>query len=67
MQRIIISFVFLGIVVLAIIGSLFIFELRTSEQALDLLLKSEGVLFLLAVCYVAVTLMLGSVKDNSPD
>ena len=66
MRIIVISFLFLGIFVLAIVGSLYIFEVQDAEQALELLMKAEGVLLLLGICSVAVSLLLGAKKD-SPD
>jgi len=66
MRTIVISFLFLGIIVLAIIGSLYIFEVRDGEQALELFLKAEGTLLLLGGCSVAVSLLLGA-KKKSPD
>ena len=64
MRKIVISFLLLGIIVLAIIGSLFIFEVRTGEQAFELLLKAEGALLLLGVCSVAVSLLIGGTKED---
>jgi hypothetical protein len=66
MRIIVISFLFLGIFVLAIVGCLYIFEIQNAEQALELLMKAEGTLLLLGVCSVAVSLLLGAKRD-SPD
>jgi len=64
MRTIVISFLLLGIIVLACIGSLYIFEVRNAEQALDLLLKTEGALLLLGICSAAVSLLLGGGKED---
>ena len=67
MRKIIISFLFLGIIVFAVIGSLYIFDVRTGEQALELFLKTEGALLLLGGCSVAISLLLAGAKKNSED
>jgi hypothetical protein len=64
MRTIVISFLLLGIIVLAIIGSLYIFEVRNADQALDLLMKTEGALLLLGICSAAVSLLLGGGKED---
>lgn len=66
MRIIVISFLFLGVFVLAIVGCLYIFEIQNAEQALELLMKAEGTLLLLGICSAAVSLLLGAKKD-SPD
>jgi len=66
MRTIVISFLFLGIFVLAIVGCLYIFEIQNADQALELLMKAEGTLLLLGICSAAVSLLLGAKKD-SPD
>jgi hypothetical protein len=65
MRNIVALFLVLGIVCLAIIGSLYIFELRTADQALDLLMKTEGAIFLLGACVVAVGLLTGGKKGST--
>jgi hypothetical protein len=67
MRNIVIAFLLLGIVGLAIIGCLYIFDLRTGEQALELLLKTEGALLLLGACSFGVSLLLGGANNKSPD
>ncbi len=64
MRTIVISFLLLGIIVLAIVGCLVIFDVRTGEQAFELLLKMEGALLLLGVCSVAVAVLLGGGKED---
>ena len=64
MRTIIISFLLLAIIVLAVIGSLYIFEVRTAEQSFELLLKMEGALLLLGVCSAAVSVLLGGGKED---
>ena len=65
MRNIIVSFLFLAIVAFAIIGSMYIFEARTADQALELLLKTEGVILLLAGCSIAISLLLSGGKKDS--
>ena len=65
MRPIIILYLFLAIVAFAVIGSLYIFDVRTGEEALELLLKTEGALLLLAGCSAAVSIMMSSQKNKS--
>jgi len=53
--------------VLAIIGTLYIFELRDADQSLDMLLKVEGGILLLFVCSAAISMLVGSVKKDSQE
>jgi len=64
MRPIIILYLFLAIVAFAIIGALYIFEVRTGEEALELLLKTEGALLLLGGCAFAVSMLLSSTKNK---
>jgi hypothetical protein len=50
MKSIIIVFSFLAILGLAIIGCLFIFEVRNAQQSMQLLLKFAGAILLLGGC-----------------
>jgi len=65
MRNIIILFSFLAIIGLAIIGSLYIFEVRTADQALELLLKTEGAILLLGGCSAAISLLLAGANKKS--
>jgi len=67
MRNIIVIFLLLAIVAFAVIGSMYIFEARTGEQALELLLKTEGVILLLGGCSAAISLLLAGGKKNSQD
>jgi hypothetical protein len=67
MRNIIILFSFLAIIGIAAAGILYIFEWRTWEQTLDLLLKTEGVILLLAICSAAISLLLGSTNKQTRD
>jgi len=67
MRNIIVTFLFLAIIAIAVIGSMYIFEARTGEQALELLVKTGGVLLLLGGCSVAISLLLTGGKKNSQD
>jgi hypothetical protein len=59
MRKLMILFLSLGVIVLAIIGTLYIFELRDADQSLDMLMKLEGGILLLAVCSAAISLLVG--------
>lgn len=67
MKTIVILFLFLGILGVAIIGCLYIFEMRTAEQALDLLLKTEGALLLLAICSALTSVLIRSASRKRQD
>ena len=67
MRNIIVISLFLAIVAFAVIGSMYIFEARTGEQALELLLKTGGVILLLGGCSAAISLLLAGGKKNSQD
>ncbi len=67
MRNIVVIFLFLAILVLAAIGCLYIFDVRTGEEALELLLKTEGALLLLGACSIAVSFLVSSTKKNSQD
>ena len=67
MRNIIVTFSLLAIIVFAVIGSLYIFEVRSSEEALELLLKMEGALLLLGVCSVAVAMLVSGSKEKIQD
>jgi hypothetical protein len=67
MRNIIVISLFLAIVAFAVIGSMYIFEARTGEQALELLLKTGGVILLLGGCSAAISLLLSGGKKNSQD
>ena len=64
MRKMMILFLSLGVIVLAIIGTLYIFELRDADQSLDMLMKLEGGILLLAVCSAAISLLVGSSKKD---
>jgi ABC-type Fe3+-siderophore transport system permease subunit len=64
MRTIIILFSFLAILGLAVIGCLFIFEVRNAEQSLDLLLKVEGAILLLAGCSALISTLLAGANKN---
>lgn len=67
MRTIIVSFSFLAIGAVAIIGSMYIFEVRNGQQAMELLLKTEGVILLLGACSAAVYFLLAGGKKKSQD
>ena len=67
MRNLMILFLTLGVIVLAIIGTLYIFELRTADQSMEMLMKAEGGILLLAVCSAAISLLVGSAKKDSQE
>jgi len=67
MRTIIVSFLLIGIFAVAIIGSMYIFELSSGEQALRMLLKTGGALLLLGGCSVAVSLLLAASRKDSQE
>ena len=67
MKKLIVLFLSLGVIVLAIIGSLYIFEIGTADQSLDMLVKIEGGILLLAVCSAAISMLVGSAKKDSQE
>jgi hypothetical protein len=44
---------------------LYIFEVRTGEEALELLLKTEGALFLLGACSIGISALVAGANKNS--
>jgi len=67
MQKIIVLFGALTVIAIAIIGSLYIFELRTGDEALMLLAKSVGAIVLLGGCSVAISMLVAGASKNSQD
>jgi len=62
-----ILFLSLGVIVLAIIGTLYIFELRDADQSLEMLLKVEGGILLLFVCSAAISMLVSGGKKDSQE
>jgi len=62
MRSILIIFLFLAILCFAVIGTLYIFEVRTGDEALELLMKTEGVIFFLGGCSALVSTLLRRAK-----
>jgi len=58
---------FLAIIGFAAIGSMYIFEVRTGEEALELLLKTEGALLLFGGCAGAISFLLARTMKSAPD
>jgi hypothetical protein len=67
MRPMLILFLFLAIVGFAAIGSLYIFDVKTGEEALELLLKTEGAIALLGGCAFAISLLTGTVNKKSKE
>jgi hypothetical protein len=67
MKSIIIVFLFLAILGLAVIGCLFIFEVRNAQQSMELLLKFEGAILLLGGCSALVAALLAKTGTNQTD
>ena len=67
MRYTVILFLTLAIIGFAVIGSLYIFEARTGEQALELLLKTEGAILLLGACSIGISLLVAGANKNSQD
>ena len=67
MQKIIVLFGALAVIAVAITGSLYIFELRTGDEALLLLAKSVGAIVLLGGCSVAISMLVAGASRNSQD
>ena len=67
MKKLIVLFLSLGVIVLAIIGSLYIFDLRTADQSLEMLMMIEGGILLLAVCSAAISILVSSVKKDAQE
>jgi ABC-type transport system involved in multi-copper enzyme maturation permease subunit len=67
MKKIMVLFLSLGVIVLALIGTLYIFEFIDAEQSVDMLVKVEGGILLLAVCSAAISLLVGSTKKDSQE
>jgi len=65
MRNIIILFLFLAIIGFAVIGSLYIFEVKTGQEAFELLLKTEGAILLLGGCSAVISLLVGGASKNS--
>jgi hypothetical protein len=67
MRKLAILFLSLGVIVLAIVGTLYIFELRDADQSLEMLLKVEGGILLLFVCSVAISMLVGDANKDSQE
>jgi ABC-type transport system involved in multi-copper enzyme maturation permease subunit len=67
MKKLIVLFLSLGVIVLAIIGTLYIFDFRTADQSLEMLVQIEGGILLLAVCSAAISLLVGIAKKDSQE
>ncbi len=67
MRPLIILFSFLAIIAFAAIGSLYIFDVKTGDEALELLLQTEGAILLFGVCAFAVSVLTRSANRGSQD
>ena len=67
MKKMMVLFLSLGVIVLALIGTLYIFEFIDADQSVDMLVKVEGGILLLAVCSAAISLLVGSTKKDSQE
>lgn len=67
MRSIIILFLFLAILGFAAVGSLFIFEVKTWEESLELLLRTEAGILLLGGCSALLSFLLGGAKKGQQD
>jgi hypothetical protein len=67
MRNIVVLFLFLAIIGFAVIGSLYIFDVKTGEEALELLLKTEGAILLLGGCAAAISLLVSGANKNSQE
>lgn len=63
MKNIIIVFVFLAILCFAWLGITYIFEVRTMDETVELLIKTEGALLLLGGCAALIHKLLNASKD----
>jgi hypothetical protein len=60
-------FLFLAIIGFAAVGLLYIFDVKTGEEAFELLLKTEGGILLLGGCSVLISVLLGGANKRSQD
>ena len=67
MKNIVLVFSFLAILALAVVGILFIFEVISSEQSLELLMKMEGGILLLGGCSALISALLAGAKKDQQD
>jgi len=67
MRKLAILFLALGVIVFAIIGTLYIFEFRDADQSLDMLMKAGGGILLLFVCSAAISMLVGSANKDSQE
>ena len=59
MRNIVIIFSTLAVLCVAVVGTLYIFELRTFDESIELLMKALGAIVLLGACTALVTILLG--------
>ena len=64
MKNIAILFAILAILAVALVGTLYIFEAQTKEQAIDLLIKIEAGILLLGACSALVAALVGGKKKS---
>ncbi|MDA0679686.1 MAG: hypothetical protein O3A13_05440 [Proteobacteria bacterium] len=67
MKTTIILFGFLAILGFAAVGSMYIFDVKTGDEALELLIKVEGTLVLLGICSVVISMMLAGAAKKTQD
>ena len=67
MRNIVLVFSFLAILALAVVGILFIFEVTSSQQSLELLMKMEGGILLLGGCSALISALLAGAKKDQQD
>lgn len=66
MRNIILVFALIAVIPIAIFGLLYIFEVMSANRAIELLWKSEAAIGLLAVCSIAVSLLLSATNRHPP-
>lgn len=64
MKQIIIICAFFAVILLAIVGSMYIFEMMSMESAISNLLKFGAAILLLGVCSAIGVLLMGSKKES---
>jgi hypothetical protein len=57
MKSILFIFLIFAVLALALVGSLYIFDIKTWDESIDLLMKIEGVIFLFGICSALISML----------
>jgi len=57
MKSILFIFLIFAVLALAMVGSLYIFDIKTWDESMDLLVKIEGAIFLFGICSALISML----------